>query len=251
MPPSDAYSTAQRISNATTDPAFQPRKTPLYFLDLNAISPSSSRHIAQIFTTQDSPALFIDGSIIGNPPKQNADDTTWTLPSIPTSGPHALSAAPQNGAHLAKILNTTHITPTISSASGLKMCFSALSKGFTALAIASLTTAHNLNCIPELQQHLETFNPGAAKAINSVTRMPPKAYRWVYEMQEIARTFEEEGGFVEGESMFRAIAGVYELVAEGTELGKERTGERARGESVEDVAVLMSEGARRRKEKTE
>ena len=79
--------------------------------------------------------------------------------------------------------------------------------------------------------------------------MPPKAYRWVREMEEIAETFEADGGFQEAESIFRPIAQVYELVANGTELGKEVTEDRKRGKTVEDVALLMSEGTARRKEK--
>ncbi|KAI6907656.1 6-phosphogluconate dehydrogenase C-terminal domain-like protein, partial [Hortaea werneckii] len=221
VPPRDAFATAKRIATATESARCQPRTNPLCYLDLNAISPQSSRKIDEFLKTSYPPVKFIDGGIIGAPPRQN-NDGSWYRPSIPLSGPESLTSFSPSGSNLATILNTSHVGPEIGSATGLKMCFAALSKGFTALAIESLTTAHNLGCLPELKQHLEDFNPGAAKAINSLTSMPPKAYRWEREMEEIAKTFEADGGFAEDESMFRPIAKVYRLVAEGTELGSEK-----------------------------
>ncbi|KAI7339953.1 6-phosphogluconate dehydrogenase C-terminal domain-like protein [Hortaea werneckii] len=250
VPPRDAFATVKRVVTATESARYQPRTNPLCYLDLNAISPRSSREIDEILKTSRSPVRFIDGGIIGAPPRQN-DDGSWYRPSIPLSGPEDLASVSSSGSNLAAVLNTSHVGPKIGSATGLKMCFAALSKGFTALAIESLTTAHNLGCLSELKRHLENFNPGAAKAINSVTTMPPKAYRWEREMEEIAKTFEADGGFAEDESMFRAIAKVYRLVAEGTELGLEKVESRARGNSVEDVALLMAEGTAKRKEKVE
>lgn len=72
--------------------------------------------------------------------------------------------------------------------------------------------------------------------------------RWVDEMREIAKTFEVDGGFHQDtESPFRAIAEIYQLVAHGTELGKEVIGNRQRGQTAEDVAVLVEEGTKKRK----
>jgi hypothetical protein len=145
-----------------------------------------------------------------------------------------------------------HVNNTIGSATGLKMCFASLSKGFTALAIQSFTTAYNLNVLDELKEHMSEFNPAALQnAERSLPGMCPKAYRWVHEMREIAETFEADGGFEAQESSFRSIAEVYELVAEGAVLGKEKVGERRRGKTAEEVARWMSEGTARRKEKVE
>ncbi|KAI7222368.1 6-phosphogluconate dehydrogenase C-terminal domain-like protein [Hortaea werneckii] len=250
VPPRDAFATAKRIVTATDSAKYQSRTNPLCYLDLNAISPQSSRDIDEVLKTSQSPVRFIDGGIIGAPPRQ-IEDGSWYRPSIPLSGPENLTSVSPSGSNLATILNTSYVGMKIGSATGLKMCFAALSKGFTALAIESLTTAHNLGCLPELKRHLEDFNPGAAKAINSLTTMPPKAYRWEREMEEIAKSFEADGGFAEDESMFRPIAKVYKLVAEGTELGSEKVESRLRGKSVEDVALLMAEGTAKRKEKVE
>jgi len=250
VPPRDAFVTAKRIVTAAESVRYQARVNPLCYLDLNAISPHSSREIDELLKTSQSPVKFIDGGIIGAPPRQNVYGS-WYRPSIPLSGPENLASSSPGGSDLAAILNTSYVSPEIGSATGLKMCFAALSKGFTALAIESLTTAHNLGCLPELKRHLEDFSPGTAKAINSLTTMPPKAYRWGPEMEEIAETFEADGGFTEDESIFRPIAKVYRLVAEGTELGSEKVESRVRGKSVEDVALLMAVGTAKRKEKVE
>ena len=251
VPPRDAIATAQRIVNASSNSSFKRRSNPLYFLDLNAISPKSSRAINDLFAKSSPDIRFIDGGIIGGPPKQQQDGT-WTTPSIPVSGPHHLSKAQPSGDKLAEVLNTKQINDTIGAATGLKMCFASLSKGFTALAIQSFTTAYNLGVIPELRAHMEEYNPSGLKtAEKSLPAMCPKAYRWVHEMREIAETFEADGGFEKDESSFRSIAEVFELVADGTELGMETTEDRKRGKTAEDVAALMSEGTARRKEKTD
>jgi 3-hydroxyisobutyrate dehydrogenase-like beta-hydroxyacid dehydrogenase len=251
VPPRDAIATAQRIVDASSKSKNNSRTDPLYFLDLNAVSPKSARTIDDLISKSSPSIKFIDGGIIGGPPSQK-DDKTWSRPSIPNSGPHRLDEAKANGKHLAEILNIKHINATIGAASGLKMCFASLSKGFTALAIQSFTTAHNFGVIPELKAHMQEFNPAALKsAENSLVAMCPKAYRWVHEMREIAETFEADGGFEAEESSFRSIAEVYELVANGTELGEEKVGERKLGKTAEDVARVVSEGTARRKVKTE
>ncbi|KYG48241.1 hypothetical protein M433DRAFT_61469 [Acidomyces richmondensis BFW] len=250
VPPAESLNIAKRIITVFSSQGFMGRQKPLYYLDLNAISPRSAREINDLFAQITPIIRFIDGGIIGGPPKLK-EDGVWTKPSIVVSGPHRLSNAEPSGQHLAEILYLKHINDMIGSATGLKMCFASLSKGFTALAIQSLTTAHNLNVMPELIAHLEEFNPSARKSIESATRMPPKAYRWVKEMEEIADTFELDGGFKEEESIFRPIAQVYDLVAHGTDLGHEKTEDRKRGQTIQDVALLMSEGIAIRKGKAD
>ena len=101
-----------------------------------------------------------------------------------------------SGHHLAKILNLKHIADTIGPASGLKMCFASTTKGLTAIAIQSFTTAHTLGVLDELQAHLKDYSPKTGElAAKGLVSMPPKAYRWVDEMKEIAETFHTEGGF--------------------------------------------------------
>ena len=184
VPPRDALAIAQRILDVVSSPSFRKRKSPLYFVDLNAISPRSARQIAQLFHAAQDNVHFLDGGIIGPPPKMRDADgppkgfESWVRPSIPVSGPHPLSEAQPHGADLSKVLNMRHISSEIGPASGLKMCFASLTKGMTALAIQSFTTAHRLNVLGELQDHLEQYSPKTlALAQGGLVSCPPKAYR--------------------------------------------------------------------------
>lgn len=76
------------------------------------------------------------------------------------------------------------------------MCFAVTTKGFNALAIEAFTTAYKLGVMDELQRYMSEYNAPTLKlAEKGITTMPPKAYRWVGEMTEIARTMNEDGGF--------------------------------------------------------
>ena len=82
--------------------------------------------------------------------------------------------------------------------------------------------------------------------------MPPKAYRWVNEMEEIAMCHSDEGCFEgEGKGIFDGVAAVYRSVADDTVLGEEKTERRKRGLTVEDVAECMGEGLRNKRMKVE
>ncbi|RDW73965.1 hypothetical protein BP5796_07407 [Coleophoma crateriformis] len=266
VPPRDALATAQRITTAFSSLGPEGKPTPLYYLDLNAISPRSAREIAAVFHSAAPAIRFLDGGIIGGPPSlaasatkenttSNHPETThpWKRPSIHVSGSHPLSSAPIAGANLEEVLNSKHISAEIGPASGLKCCFASTSKGFTAICIQAFTTAAQLGVLEELKEEISTRAPGLFKAgTNGVTSMPPKAYRWVREMQEIAVTHADDGGF-EGEGMgiFDAVARVYDTVANETVLGEEKTERRKRGRTVEDVAAAMGEGLAAKKMKKE
>jgi len=265
VPPRDALATAKRITTAFSA---LPTPKPLYYLDLNAISPRSARAIATLFNTAAPSINFLDGGIIGAAPSPKASQepcttvsstpTTshaWNRPSIPISGSHQLSDSPKSGAHLSETLNLNHISKDIGPASGLKCCFASTSKGLTALAIQSFTTAASLGVLPLLQEELGARMPGIFKsAKGGLTAMPPKAYRWVREMDEIAITHADEGGFAggeEGTGVFGEIAKVYRSVAEETLLGEEKTERRKRGLTVEDVAALVGEGLKGKRKRVE
>ncbi|MCJ1478422.1 hypothetical protein MMC13_007102 [Lambiella insularis] len=261
VPPRDASLIATRVQAA-----FKSLRTdsPLYFLDLNAVSPSTSQDIAARLSSC-SGLRFLDGGIIGGPPRLSSptDPSSCAYkPSIVVSGPHSLRDAPRSGLHLADVLNLKHIAQEIGPASGLKMCFAAMSKGFTAIAIQSFTTAERLGVLPELQAHLEQYNARAGDAAaKGLVGMPPKAYRWVAEMEEIAITMERFGGFRSrtardgmetnkdssvgapgrGGDLFRGVSDVFRFVADDTELGTEKTESRKKGITAEDVAALCAE----------
>lgn len=219
VPPRDAIATAQRIVQACS--STECTASGLVYVDLNAVSPATTREIAEMLANGPRGMRFVDGGIIGAPPR--CVDGVWTKPSIPVSGPVSLTDLHPAGTQLVSVLNIKHINGTIGSASGLKMCFASLSKGFTALAIQSFSAAQSLGVLDELKVELDQLSPGTrTKAEKGLVSMPPKAYRWVEEMRYIARTF-EEAGFNSEESPFRSIAELYALIADGTVLGTEST----------------------------
>ncbi|QIW98246.1 hypothetical protein AMS68_003764 [Peltaster fructicola] len=241
VPQKDALSVANRIVAAVNDVTFAARPHPLYFLDLNAVSPQTARNTAELFATSASTIKFIDGGIISGPPKLK-DDGSWTRPRLVVSGPVKVNEGP-SGEHFASTVNIQHIDATIGSASALKMCFAAMSKGFAAIAIQSFTTAQRFGLVDNLEELLDEYNPTFARSANRLLpSMPPKAYRWVQEMLEIAETFELDGHFSKEENIFRPISELYTLVAHGTELGNEQTDNRQRGKTSKDVATLMTQG---------
>lgn len=227
------------------------------------MSPSTTRTVAALFTKARVPVRFIDGCIIGGPPRPKSssdagtnvtaslDDPSsdWVRPRIPTSGPHSFNEL-SGGDSLNTILNMRSISQDIGSASGLKMCFAALTKGYTAIATQSFVTAQRLGVATELREEMSQLIPSHLAATEKgVPSMVPKAYRWVREMEEIATTMNEEGGW--GRDMFVGAAGVYKEVAGDAVLSKEKSGKRVRGQDVDDVAKVMAEGMERKRKKTE
>ncbi|CAG8974137.1 hypothetical protein HYALB_00002774 [Hymenoscyphus albidus] len=261
VPPRDALTTAQRITTAF-NAISPPKTTPLYYLDLNAISPRSARSIATLFTTIP-PITFLDGGLIGGAPRpktssipstntiltQSPGSGGWSKPSIPISGPLP-NLLPASWTGLREVLGLNHISEDVGTASGLKCCFATTTKGFTALCIQAFTTAGNLGVLPLLVREMEERAPGMLRsARGGVVSMAPKAYRWVREMEEISQTHSEEGNFSSStesrdtsHGIFHEIAELYRTVAEDTVLGEEKTDKRKRGLDVEDVAAAMGEG---------
>ncbi|KAL1870470.1 hypothetical protein Daus18300_005157 [Diaporthe australafricana] len=256
VPPRDAENTAQRVIDAMQFVA----KERLYFADMNAVAPSTIKAMEKGIKRAQVPVTLIDGSILGGPPKPKETGSTasagtsasaagdWDLPLMPTSGPAQIADIPGYGARLAETLNMKHISPDIGASSGLKMCYASLSKGYAAIAIQSFTTAQRMGVLEPLREALQDTVPARVKQTeNALTGMPPKAYRWVREMEEIAKTHAEEGGFED--YLFKGAAGVFKAVAQDTVLGEEKVGQRKRGRTAEDVAAAMAEGMEKRRKK--
>jgi len=83
---------------------------------------------------------------------------------------------------------------TIGRASGIKMCYAALTKGTSTLQVALLTAAESMGLTEELRQELAYSQAAALQSMEStIPRLPPNAHRWVGEMEEIASTFAKVG----------------------------------------------------------
>ncbi|CEJ95012.1 hypothetical protein VHEMI10516 [[Torrubiella] hemipterigena] len=259
VPPKDAVATAQRVADALSGGS---AKDNVVFIDMNAVAPSTCRDIGILFEKARVPVTFVDGCIIGGPPKRKNDteatkseidsfssDSEWEIPNLPLSGPEFLSKLP-DGDKLGKFLGLKIFSEDVGAASGLKMCFASMAKGFTAIATQSFATAQNMGVLDELKIQLKEVMPiNLSMAERRVPGMPPKAYRWVKEMEEIGKTMEEEGGW--DAPIFKGAAGVYKAVADDMVLGKEKIGKRSRGTTLDDVAVCLAEGLQRKKKKTD
>lgn len=251
VPPRDARATADLIRKALEESVA--KDPPLYFLDLNAVAPSTSKGIAEVLGSCGNKVRFVDGGIIGGPPRLKASDdgdtsTVWIRPSIVLSGPHPLSSASKSGSKLQDVLGAKHINDDVGAASGLKCCFASLTKGFTALALQSMSTAQSLGVLPDLEEALSKHNPsGLEKAKRGIPGCVTKSGRWVEEMREIGKTFREDGGWnvADGEGgnrgVFDGIAEVFRVMAEDKVLGQETIEKRSRGRSMEDVVEVLLE----------
>jgi len=242
VPPRDARATAARIVAALGAADRTAKQSPLYFVELNAVAPSSARAMAAAFAPLGDAVRVVDGGIIGGPPAAGGAGEAWARPSVVLSGRYALAAAPRDGARLAAVLNARHVGDDVGVASGVKCCFAALSKGFTALAVQAFATAEALGVREELEFQVGGRQSGQLeRAQRSIVGMAPKAGRWVEEMREIGRAFAEEGGW-DRENVFERIAEVYTAVSEDTVLGQEKVEARTRGTTYGDAVSAIREG---------
>jgi 3-hydroxyisobutyrate dehydrogenase-like beta-hydroxyacid dehydrogenase len=200
--PGEALNVAREVAAAM-------RKTgrKIAFADLNAVSPQTARDTDRLI--RDAGGMFIDGGIIGPPPRGEKD-----RPRIYVSGPDAyLMESIQHPNLLIRVLSER-----VGDASGVKMCYAAMTKGTTALAVELLVAARKLGVEQALEKELrESRNDVFEWQMRNIAVMPPKAYRWVPEMQEIAKTFGELGLT---RRIFEGATDVYTMVA-ATSLGKE------------------------------
>ena len=224
--PAQAHAFAERIAVAMRATG----STPL-FADCNAISPRTVRAIERLLGEVG--AEVVDVGIIGAPPRAGRAETR-----LYASGPSAerLSVLNEYG------LDVRVIGPQAGQASGLKMCYASLTKGLTALATQALTAAAALGLSETLTGEMEESQAELFTWFErQVPRMPPKAYRWVGEMEEIARTFADLGL---PPQMLEGAADLYRLV-EQTELGTETPEERHRGQSLAEVTAILADALRK------
>ena len=127
---------------------------------------------------------YIDASIIGHPPGRDV------TPRFYVSGSYADTMLELDGKGIA----VKNLGNDIGRASGIKMCYAALTKGTSTLQVALLTVAESLGLSAELHDELAYSQKGALDSMKSgISKLPPNAHRWIGEMEEIATTFAAEG----------------------------------------------------------
>jgi 3-hydroxyisobutyrate dehydrogenase-like beta-hydroxyacid dehydrogenase len=170
------------------------------YLELNAVSPQKA--VAIGVKMQSSGIDYVDGCIIGDPAWEKGK-TYLYLSGDGAAEAVALFTSESMEAHV--------IGDEIGQASALKMCYSAYTKGTTALLGSILAAAQALGVRAELEARWSTDWPGFAEATGQrVRKVTAKAWRFAGEMQEIAATFQGAGL---PEEFFLASAQVYRRIA--------------------------------------
>jgi putative dehydrogenase len=204
LPPGDALALAQRFAPALTASNAKP-----VYVDCNAINPKTVERVAAAIAPTECP--FVDAGIIGQPPKPG------------DAGPrfYASGAAAQRFATLREFgLDVRVLDGALSAASALKMSYAGITKGTQAIGAAMMLAATRAGSadalFAELQGSQKELFPWLKRQLGM---MPPKAYRWVAEMQEIA-------GFVGDDpaarELYEGAANFYETFAEDFENGDKK-----------------------------
>lgn len=177
----------------------------LLYADCNAVAPSTARDVASIISAVG--GRVADAGIIGPPPNRPGN-------RFYTSGPGAeeLVTLSQHG------LDVRLLPGDIGQASGLKICYAALTKGLQALGLELLVAAEAMGLHDALAtEQAETMSAVRGYLERITPTMPPKAHRWVGEMEEIAQAFADLGMTPR---LFQGVADMYRMVAD-TPIGRE------------------------------
>lgn len=202
LPPGDAVALAERFQ-----PALKASNAKPVYVDCNAINPKTVDRVAAVIAPTDCP--FVDSGIIGSPPKPGDAG-----PRFYASGP----AAPRFATLRQYGLDVRVLDGAMSAASALKMSYAGITKGTQAIGAAMMLAATRAGSADALFAELSSsqkemfvwFKRGLAL-------MPPKAYRWVAEMHEIAGFVGEDPTAHE---LYEGAAHFYERIAEDFDADK-------------------------------
>ena len=233
LPPGDALALAERFV-----PALQASNAKPVYVDCNAINPVTVERVAAAIAPTG--CAFVDAGIIGPPPTPLAG-----VPATPASrgapfpppqagegrvgaGESKVAGSPRvyaSGAAAPRFatlrdygLDVRVLAGALAAASALKMSYAGITKGTQAIGAAMMLAAARAGSADDLFAELQ----GSQKEMlawfkRALATMPPKAYRWVAEMHEIA-------GFVGDDpaarDLYQGAAHFYERFAEDFESDK-------------------------------
>jgi 3-hydroxyisobutyrate dehydrogenase-like beta-hydroxyacid dehydrogenase len=223
MNPGAALEFAREAAAAISTQAHKP-----VFIDANAVSPDTMREIDAAVRAAGSRCL--DGCLIGPPPRGSAKVHLYV------SGPGAAELEPLATGQL--VVHT--MGERIGDASAIKMCFGAINKGAQVLILQGLIAAHRMGVHEALEEQLLGSKADLYNwVLGSMPLMPPKAYRWVPEMNEIARAF---AGVGMTPRIFQGAGDLLEQIA-ATSLGAETPEQRDRSRTGKDVVRMLADDA--------
>jgi 3-hydroxyisobutyrate dehydrogenase-like beta-hydroxyacid dehydrogenase len=221
MVPSEALGAADSVSKAIAS-----SQKALPYVDCNAIAPSTAKLIGT--RIQEAGGKPIDAGIIGGPPRGPSPNTRFY-------------ASGQDADLLARLndfgLDVRVIGDQIGQASGLKMCYAASTKGTSALMLELLIAARRLGLYDGLIEEFGLSQEARLKSLNGLIGVPAKSRRWIGEMEEISKTFEEVGLTPH---MFTGAADMFRLVG-ASELADETPEDRDKDRTLEQLINSLSE----------
>lgn len=199
--PDAAITAAQRVAAAMKKADVRP-----LYADCNSIAVQSAQKIREMMKEIGAP--FAEASIIGAPPRVPNKTRFYA------SGPHAQEFAQLNQFGI----DVRVLGPEEGKAKAIKICYATVTKGVQALCTESFVSAKRLGVLDQLATELETSQKALLKfAQDGLQRMPPKAHRWVGEMNELAATYQ---GLGLTPRMLAGAADIYRDVSKTT-LGRE------------------------------
>jgi 3-hydroxyisobutyrate dehydrogenase-like beta-hydroxyacid dehydrogenase len=214
LPPGDAVALAERFQ-----PALKASNAKPVYVDCNAINPKTVERVAAVIAPTDCP--FVDSGIIGspptplpNPPPLAGEGRVGGSPRFYASGP----AAPRFATLRQYGLDVRVLDGAMSAASALKMSYAGITKGTQAIGAAMMLAATRAGSADALFAELSSSQKEMfAWFKRGLALMPPKAYRWVAEMHEIAGFVGEDQTAHE---LYEGAAHFYERIAEDFDGGK-------------------------------
>ena len=197
------------------------------FAECNAIAPQVAKEMDKIITQAG--GRFVDASIIGGPPRGGSS------PRFYASGPNA----PEFEGMREFGMDVRVIGNEVGKASGIKMCYAAMTKGTMALYTELLMAAELMG----LSEHLKAEFSGSQSAVlqrmeRGLPGMPSNSRRWVSEMQEISATF---GHLGLTPFLFKGVAEMYAAVGD-TPLGDETPESMDSDRDLAETIRLLAEG---------
>jgi len=221
--PAEAKNAAERVSRALRETGEQ-----IVYVDCNAISPSTVRSVGDVI--QAAGSVFVDAGIVGPPPRKKG--TTRFYASGKEAG--KFEALTEYG------LDVRVIGEEIGQASGIKMTYAAMTKGTFALSTELFVAAWRMGLFEALKEEfLISQVPRYEFMERGVKGMPPKSRRWVGEMEEIAKTFQELGLTPK---IYQGAADMYRIVGQ-TPLADETPENMDKSRTLAQVIKILSDSS--------
>ena len=203
------------------------------FAECNAIAPQLARELEPVIT--EAGGRYVDASIIGGPPRPGYS------PHFYASGEHAAEFARLNDFGITVL----KLDGDVGQASGIKMCYAAMTKGTSALYAELLMAAELMGLTEPLLAEFQSGQQAVLQRMErSIPTVPPRARRWVSEMEEIRDTFAHLGMTPH---LFEGVAEMYRLIG-STPLGDEFPETRDRDRTFTDTIRQLAQHVRQQDE---